>query len=305
MSTFANKSPSALYSANSRYKQKLLSGKAPTAEEQDAHLIMEQRKASRNSPSSPRFMTPTHSPSFTYTPPNSYASMNNSSPGFGISPISYNAPYNSMVSGVSNLSLSPVSPVSSPRTRGRAKSTGARSPRVLSPEARAKAVLNVTNARYVKKIKNGQQPTVEEVRAHEIVENNKLNSPRVTTPTRFVSAEEKKQGGIIRVANARYAKKIKNGQEPTQLEMDAHDIIETQKAERLSPVSSPRMSETYVSPVSAYTPSARSTYTPVNSPYTPMTTGSSVRAYNSVPTPRRDNIFASPMSAYNPRRLVL
>lgn len=221
--TFSNKSPAALYSANSRYKQKLLTGKTPTAEETNAHNIIEQRKAQRGTGVTPNNM---------YTPS-------------AISPRS-SARFSPVVNTVYTVPFTPTSSPQSPRGRSK-KSTGVRSPRVLSPEAREKAILNVTNARYSKKIKNGQIPTAEETRAHEIVEANKINSPRVQSPVSTLSAEEKKYQKTILVANARYAKKIKNGGVPTQDEIDAHNIIETRKVETLSPrntsyntVSSPR-----------------------------------------------------------------
>ena len=42
-------------------------------------------------------------------------------------------------------------------------------------QKKAEKILNITNARYVKNIKNGKQPTVAEIDAHNRVEQNKIN----------------------------------------------------------------------------------------------------------------------------------
>jgi len=271
---FAGKSSGALYSANARYKQKLSSGKTPTQEEQNAHFLMEERKSAKTR-SAPHYLQTNSTIGL-----NSPASLN-----FGSSPVTSDYSYSPNIPVYGSRSLSPrkniLSPVAPPATpvfirnspqitiapisprvittysapsRSRAKSPRSpkspkspRSPRTLSPEAREKAVINVTNARYVKKIKNGQTPTAQEIEAHNIVEANKVNSPRASSPRSTLSAEEKRSNNVIRVANARYAKKIKNGQRPTAEEIEAHNIIENDKVNNLTPANV--LSPTYVRPL--------------------------------------------------------
>jgi hypothetical protein len=147
----------------------------------------------------------------------------------------YLTPRTPKSAGIKSVIPSAPKKVRSPRS---AKSP--RTKRALTPEEVDYKRVLAKNMMYHKKLKNGQAVSAEEEEAHRVVEANKQN--RVASPRNNLSPEQKYQEQVLNMANARFGKKIKNGKEPSPVEIQAHEMVEAKKAGVSSPVASPRRS---------------------------------------------------------------
>ena len=246
-------SMSAIYSANSRYNKKIESGKAPTEKELEAHQIMSARsprtpegsKIRASTPSAPRKSrsprTPLASGITVSTPPAPRKTRSRSprsprnSPNLSPEQHEYrkalglNALYHKMIKNGQTPTEREIIAHEIVEANKKPKVTSPRS--LLSPEQKyQERLLNITNARYVKKLKNGKEPTMEERKAHEMVEAKKLeaSSPRVLSSSRRLEStfDEVYKERVILAGNARYAKAIENGRQPSVEEIRDHQIVE-------------------------------------------------------------------------------